>query len=101
MVRPYGVPSHPGFAPVCTPSKVAWSMIVAGSETAVASGRSPATLRGEAGPGVTLTERLESLAVHDAYHLGKIVAPRQIIDAWPPPGRRRAPLDLLAVGGRH
>jgi hypothetical protein len=26
------------------------------------------------------------LAVHNAYHLGKIVALRQVIDAWPPPG---------------
>jgi class 3 adenylate cyclase len=40
----------------------------------------------EVGPGVTLAERLESLAVHNAYHLGKIVALRQVIDAWPPPG---------------
>jgi len=40
----------------------------------------------EVGPGVTLAERLESLAVHNAYHLGKIVTLRQVIDAWPPPG---------------
>jgi hypothetical protein len=26
------------------------------------------------------------LAVHNAYHLGKIVALRQVIHAWPPPG---------------
>jgi len=40
----------------------------------------------EVRPGVTLAEELESLAVHNAYHLGKIVALRQVIDAWPPPG---------------
>jgi len=55
---------------------------LAGSETAVELGRS---LEAQ-GPGVTLAERLESLAVHNAYHLGKIVALRQVIGAWPPPG---------------
>jgi hypothetical protein len=39
----------------------------------------------QVGPGVTFAERLEGLAVHNAYHLGKIVALRQVIDAWPPP----------------
>jgi hypothetical protein len=33
---------------------------------------------------------LESLAVHYAYHLGKIVALRQVIDAWPPPEAGRS-----------
>ena len=47
---------------------------LAGSETAVQLGRSP-----------DHNERLESLAVHNAYHLGKIVALRQVIGAWPPP----------------
>ena len=47
---------------------------LAGSETAVQLGRSP-----------DHSERLESLAVHNAYHLGKIVALRQVIGAWPPP----------------
>ena len=55
------------------------SEFLAGSATAVELGRSPES-------GVTLAERLESLAVHNAYHLGKIVALRQIIHAWPPPG---------------
>jgi hypothetical protein len=61
------------------------SEFLAGSETAVELGRSPEALIEEVGPGVTLAERLESLAVHNAYHLGKIVALRQVIDAWPPP----------------
>jgi hypothetical protein len=47
---------------------------LAGSETAIQLGHSP-----------DHAERLESLAVHNAYHLGKIVALRQVIDAWPPP----------------
>ena len=58
---------------------------LAGSETAVELGRSPEALRDVEGPGVSLTERLESLAVHNAYHIGKIVALRQVIGAWPPP----------------
>jgi hypothetical protein len=58
---------------------------LAGSETAVELGRSPERLMEEVGE-VTLAERLASLAVHNAYHLGKIVALRQVIGAWPPPG---------------
>ena len=58
---------------------------LAGSDTAVKLGRSPEALI-EATPGVTLADKLESLAVHNAYHLGKIVALRQVIEAWPPAG---------------
>ena len=58
---------------------------LAGSETAVELGRSPEALMKEVRPGVTLADRLERLAVHNAYHLGKIVALRQVIGAWPPP----------------
>lgn len=56
------------------------SEFLAGSETAVELGRSPEAL---------IAEKLESLAVHNAYHLGKIVALRQVIDAWPPPDPSR------------
>jgi hypothetical protein len=58
---------------------------LAGSERAVELGRSPELMK-EVRPGGTLPDRLESLAVHNAYHLGKIVALRQVIGAWPPPG---------------
>ena len=61
------------------------SEFLAGSQKAVELGRSPERLMEEVGLGVTLAESLESLAVHNAYHLGKIVALRQVIDAWPPP----------------
>ena len=61
------------------------SEFLAGSETAVELGCSPDALMEEVRPGITLADRLESLAVHNAYHLGKIVALRQVIDAWPPP----------------
>jgi hypothetical protein len=33
---------------------------------------------------VPLREELARLAMHNAYHLGKIVALRQVIGAWPP-----------------
>ena len=41
-------------------------------------------LAAEVEPGVTLADELNSVAVHSAYHFGKIVALRQRIGAWPP-----------------
>lgn len=35
--------------------------------------------------GLTVRERLERLAVHNAYHLGKIVLLRQLLNVWVPP----------------
>jgi hypothetical protein len=64
------------------------SEFLAGSNRAVELGSSPERLLEEVGPGVTLAESLESLAVHNAYHLGKIVVLRQVIEAWPPPPSR-------------
>ncbi|MEX2540521.1 MAG: hypothetical protein WD314_01900 [Trueperaceae bacterium] len=46
----------------------------------------PAKLKLEVDPGVTMEDTLLSLAVHNAYHLGKIVAIRQAMGVWPPPG---------------
>jgi uncharacterized damage-inducible protein DinB len=67
----------------------AWEELVAeflaGAEQAAEWGRSPEALAQEVSPGVTFADMLESLAVHNAYHLGKIVALRQTIGAWPPP----------------
>jgi uncharacterized damage-inducible protein DinB len=34
---------------------------------------------------MTVREQLESLAAHNAYHLGRIVLMRQMSRAWPPP----------------
>jgi uncharacterized damage-inducible protein DinB len=34
---------------------------------------------------MTVREQLENLAAHNAYHLGRIVLLRQLIEAWPPP----------------
>lgn len=36
-------------------------------------------------PGWPVADVLASLAAHNAYHLGKIVALRQVLGAWPPP----------------
>jgi uncharacterized damage-inducible protein DinB len=34
---------------------------------------------------MTVREQLESLAAHNAYHLGRIVLLRQLMNLWPPP----------------
>lgn len=39
-------------------------------------------LKLETDPGITMADNLTSLAVHNAYHLGKIVAIRQMLGAW-------------------
>jgi uncharacterized damage-inducible protein DinB len=33
---------------------------------------------------MTVREQLENLGAHNAYHLGRIVLLRQLLDAWPP-----------------
>ena len=55
-----------------------------GARAAAALGQAPERLAVEVEPGVTLADELSSVAVHNAYHLGKIVALRQRIGAWPP-----------------
>ena len=73
----------------------AWEDLVAeflaGSAMAVELGRSSETLSTEGHSGVTLAEKLASLAVHNAYHLGKIAALRQVLGAWPPPAAALIP----------
>ena len=55
-----------------------------GARTAAAFGQSPERLAREVEPGVTMADELNSVAVHNAYHFGKIVALRQRMGAWPP-----------------
>ena len=55
-----------------------------GARAAAALGQRPEQLATEIEPGVTMADELNSVAVHNAYHLGKIVALRQRIGAWPP-----------------
>ena len=57
---------------------------LSGLEKALEWTESPETLNVESDPGVTMSDNLVALAVHNAYHLGKIVALRQLIGAWPP-----------------
>ena len=56
------------------------------ARAAAAMGQTPERLAVEVEPGVTMADELNSAAVHNAYHLGKIVALRQRIGAWPPTG---------------
>jgi hypothetical protein len=55
-----------------------------GAQAAVALAQAPDRVAVEVEPGVTMGDELHCVAVHNAYHLGKIVALRQRIGAWPP-----------------
>ena len=55
-----------------------------GARAVVALAQDPGRLAEEIEPGLTMAEELNCLAVHNAYHLGKVVALRQMIGAWPP-----------------
>ncbi|HKP48319.1 MAG TPA: DinB family protein [Pyrinomonadaceae bacterium] len=55
-----------------------------GARAAAALAQTPDRLALEVEPGMTLADELNSVAVHNAYHFGKIVALRQRIGAWPP-----------------
>ena len=59
-------------------------VFLAGARAAAAFGQAPERLAVEVEPGVTMADELNSVAVHNAYHFGKIVALRQRIGAWPP-----------------
>jgi uncharacterized damage-inducible protein DinB len=65
-----------------------------GAEKAAEAARNPNVLgksvRCPSKPGtptrvMTVREQLESLAAHNAYHLGRIVLLRQLLGSWPPP----------------
>ena len=45
---------------------------------------SPERLAVETDPGITMADNLDSLAVHSAYHFGKIMSLRQLQGAWRP-----------------
>jgi uncharacterized damage-inducible protein DinB len=59
-------------------------MFLDGARAAAAMGQAPERLALELESGLTVADELNSVAVHNAYHLGKIVALRQRIGAWPP-----------------
>ena len=63
-----------------------WTALVTefltGLETALELTRSSERLNLEVEPGVTMSDALRNLAVHNAYHMGKIVALRQLMSIW-------------------
>jgi len=67
----------------------AWKALVeeflTGSEKAVSLAGDAEALETRLADGFSVRERLELLAVHNAYHLGKIVALRQLLGVWNPP----------------
>ena len=88
IIEPSGAPAGDLF-PTATPEREEqWHDLVrvflAGARAAAALGKTPARLAVELEPGVTMADELNSVAVHNAYHFGKIVALRQRIGAWPP-----------------
>ena len=68
-------------------SLAAWTALVedysAGVARALDWAATPENLSLEVDPGVTMADVLQGLAVHNAYHFGKIVALRQMMNAWP------------------
>ena len=77
------------FYPIAAPEhEDQWRELVrvflVGARAAAALGQDPARLAAEVEPGVSMADELSSVAVHNAYHFGKIVALRQRIGAWPP-----------------
>lgn len=78
----------PDYPPQHTVTEEEWNALVKefkdGLERALGWTLSEEKLNMETDPGVTMADVLQSLAVHSSYHLGKIVAIRQAIGAWPP-----------------
>ncbi len=74
------------YPPAPPATQAEWEALVAeflgGVEKALWWAASPERLAHETDPGHTMAGALASLAVHNSYHLGKIVALRQFIGAW-------------------
>lgn len=88
IIAPGGTPPGDLYPTAAPTDEEQWHQLVqlflTGARTAVDLGQTPARLAAEVEPGVTLGDELNSVAVHNAYHFGKIVALRQQIGAWPP-----------------
>lgn len=67
------------------------ALFLEGARAAAALELEPERLAAEVEPGVTLADELNSVAVHSAYHFGKIVALRQRMCAWPPSAESSEP----------
>lgn len=57
---------------------------LSGLDKAIEITKSPEKLSKEIIPNFTVQDALTSLAVHNAHHLGKILAMRQMMNAWTP-----------------
>ena len=87
------------FPPSSSPEdETAWRELVVSflalSERAVNLARDEAWLETDEtddNPGFTWRNGLESLAVHSAYHMGKIVLLRQLLGIWSPPAEDAQP----------
>lgn len=70
-------------------NKAAWSalvsMFLADAEAAAALAERTEGHGDTLADGRTVREELECLAVHNAYHMGKIVLLRQLLGVWTPP----------------
>lgn len=88
ILAPGGPPPGDLFPTAAPEDESQWQELVelflAGARAAAALGQAPARLAAEVEPGVTLADELHCVAVHNAYHFGRIVALRQRIGAWPP-----------------
>jgi uncharacterized damage-inducible protein DinB len=94
----YPAKAELGWQRVDSLSDAAWTELVARFETELAEAAELAAQTGlaerystleEPGSGtgpLTLHELIANLAVHNAYHLGRIVQLRQFAGNWPPPG---------------
>lgn len=88
ILEPGGPPPGDLFPTAAPEREEQWHELVqrflAGARAAAELERAPARLAAEVEPGWTLADELHCVAVHNAYHFGKIVALRQRIGAWPP-----------------
>ncbi len=88
VIEPGGTPPADPFPTAAPEHEDQWHQLVrvflTGARAAADLGQEPARLAAELEPGLTLADELNCVAVHNAYHFGKIVALRLRIDAWPP-----------------
>lgn len=95
---PFPASPRDAFPTVLDMERETWSQLRArflqGAEQSAAvarnSARLEASIRCPSRPGhpvrlMSVREQLESLAAHNAYHLGRVVLLRQLLGAWPPP----------------
>ena len=87
-----GDPNGDRYPPAAPEHEHQWHDLVRvfmqGARDAAAMGDAPERLAVEIEPGLIMADELNCVAVHNAYHLGKIVALRQRMGAWPPAGRQ-------------